>query len=187
MENNVKQRFLELLRSTQRKGIEELITYLETSGFFIMPASSKYHNNFEGGLMAHSLGVYDKLSEFNSQFQIGVDENSIIIAALLHDLCKINAYQRTKDGKGWTWNRSRTEDGHAVLSLVRVKQFIELTEVEEKMIQYHMGVYGLKEFDEKGEYTLRNESMANAWYHHPIVKLTYFADELATFAEGKKS
>jgi len=72
------------------------------------------------------------------------------------------------------------------------------------MIRYHMGVYGLNEFYKKddwqtGEYPLRGDhiaceglskeeskaarygkSMANAWYHNPIVKLLYICDELET-------
>ena len=63
------------------------------------------------------------------------------------------------------------------------------------MIRYHMGVYGLNEFDERsGEYPLRGDqsktseqrrgqSLANAWHHYPIVKLMYFCDELATLSE----
>jgi hypothetical protein len=68
--------------------------------------------------------------------------------------------------------------------VARVKQFINISELEEKMILYHMGVYGLHEFEEgKGEYPLRGGGLANAWYHHPAVKVMYFCDELATLGE----
>lgn len=70
------------------------------------------------------------------------------------------------------------------MSVARVKQFINISELEEKMILYHMGVYGLHEFEEgKGEYPLRGGGLANAWYHHPAVKVMYFCDELATLGE----
>ncbi len=54
-----KERYIELLRSTGRQGIEEVINYLEKSGFFTAPASTKHHLSFEGGLMEHSMNVYD--------------------------------------------------------------------------------------------------------------------------------
>ena len=57
--NEKKERFIELLRSTGRQGIEEVINYLEKSGFFTAPASTKHHLSFEGGLMEHSMNVYD--------------------------------------------------------------------------------------------------------------------------------
>ena len=54
-----KERFIELLRSTGRQGIEEVINDLEKSGFFTAPASTKHHLNYEGGLMEHSMNVFD--------------------------------------------------------------------------------------------------------------------------------
>lgn len=57
-----KERFIELLRSTKREGIEELIAWLETTDFYIAPASTRFHGNYEGGLLEHSLNVYDLLN-----------------------------------------------------------------------------------------------------------------------------
>jgi len=182
-EKNIKETIISLLRGTRREGIDSLINYLINSDFFISPASTRNHGCYIGGLANHSLVVCEKLMQFNEQLKLGIDENSIIIAALLHDVCKIDAYVRTKTDDGWTNNRNK-DKGHALLSIARIKKFIKLTELEEMIIKYHMGIYGLVEFDEKsGEYTLRNESMANAWYHYPIVKVMYFCDELVTLEE----
>lgn len=176
-----KNRIIELLTSTNRPGMDALLKYLDESGFYESPGSTKYHGCYMGGLAKHSLGVFDLLDFHNQEFKLGCPVESIRIAALLHDVCKIGAYVGLS--KPYSYNRSQPK-GHATLSIERVKQYITLTELEEKMIRYHMGVYGLKEFDEeKGEYTLRNESMANAWFHHPVVKVMYFCDELATLAE----
>lgn len=170
-----------LLKGVQRNGMESLVAYMEQEGFFEAPASTKYHGCYAGGLADHSLRVYALTSEYNRKLNLLVNEDNIIVAALLHDLCKIGAYMG--DCKPYKWNRDQPK-GHALLSLERAKQFIDLTELEEKMILYHMGVYGLIEFDEKkGEYPLRDKSMANAWYHHPIVKIIYFSDEIATLEE----
>ena len=54
-----KARCLELLRSTGREGMEDMIIELEKMGYFTAPASSYYHLNVEGGLVQHSLNVYD--------------------------------------------------------------------------------------------------------------------------------
>ena len=54
-----KERCLELLRSTGREGMEDMIIELEKMGYFTAPASSYYHLNVEGGLVQHSLNVYD--------------------------------------------------------------------------------------------------------------------------------
>jgi len=174
-------RIEELLLSTNRKGMENLLEYMRTSGFFTSPASIKFHGCYAGGLAVHSLGVYDLLDLYALSLKLECPVDSLIIAPLLHDLCKIGAY--IGDRKPYTYNRSNPK-GHAVLSIERISRFIKLTELEEKMILYHMGVYGLNEFDErKGEYPLRGGGMANAWHHHTIVKVMYFCDELATLDE----
>lgn len=178
---SIKTKIIKLLTFTNREGIKDLIAYLENEGFFESPASTKYHGCYPGGLAEHSFNVYDLLTLYNSQCRLGIDDETIIIAALLHDVCKVGAY--IGDEKPYSWNREQPK-GHASLSLERIKKFIILTELEEMMIKFHMGVYGLTEFDEeKGEYPLRGGSMANAWYHHPIVKVMYFCDELATLQE----
>ncbi len=195
----------ELLLATQREGMEALVRMLVDKGFFEAPASTRFHGSYKGGLAAHSLKVYELLARYVDDLKINktlaggqkpleIAIDTITITGLLHDVCKIGAYVRTKADDGWTNNRDKPK-GHALLSIKRIKGFIKLTELEEMMILYHMGVYGLNEFDEKaGEYPLRGDdtlskearygkSMANAWFHNPICKLMYFCDELATLEE----
>ena len=171
-----------LLLDTKREGIEKLLEFLRVGGYFTAPASTRYHGVYAGGLMAHSLHVYALVEDFDKVFALQTPQESLIIAALLHDVCKMGAYLKCADKPGYYWNKDQPK-GHALLSLVRIREFIKLTELETKMIQYHMGIYGLQEFDEKGEYPLRDKGLANAWFHFPIVKLMYFADELAAFLE----
>lgn len=215
---DTKEKIIELLKRTKREGIESLIKYLESNGFFESPASTKFRGCYAGGLATHSLDVYERLLALSSPLKLDsvsapgqkplpIDVGNIIIAALLHDICKIGAY--IGDEKPYKWNKSQPK-GHALLSIERIKKHIELTDIEKLMITYHMGVYGLKDFYEKGsweyktnaEYPLRGDhsndktlskeesqkarygkSMRNAWYHNPIVKLMYFCDELVTLEE----
>ncbi len=218
-----KEQFIELLESTGREGIDKLIAWLDKEGFFASPASTKYHGCYEGGLMNHSVGVYEllinlsvnplKLDQTTSPGQdpFKLEPANLIIAALLHDVCKVGAYIGTE--KPYKWNRQQPK-GHATLSIQRISQFIKLDEIEELMIRYHMGVYGLNEFYEKGswqykssaEYPLRGDhskddsmtkeesqaarygqSLANAWFHNPICKVLYFCDELETLGEKAKN
>lgn len=71
------------LRSTGRDGIENVIDYLLNSGYFYLPGSFKHHK-YKGGLAEHSLEVMNYALTNNKS----CDESSIIISALLHDLCK---------------------------------------------------------------------------------------------------
>ena len=154
-----------LLQSTKRENIDKMIGYLEKEGFFESPASTRFHGCYTGGLAQHSLNVYKNLSYLNKSLRLNTPEESIIIATLLHDVCKIGAY--IGEEIPYSWNRQQPK-GHATLSLERIQKIIKLTELEEKMILYHMGIYGLVEFQDpgresKGEYTLRNKGMVNAW------------------------
>jgi len=211
----MKDTIIKLLKSTERDGMDKLIDWLEVNGFFTSPASTKYHGCFEGGLASHSLGVFNLLLEFSRGTNLGavsspgqnphiLEEANLIIAGLLHDVCKVGAYIGTE--KPYAWNKQQPK-GHATLSIARIKQFIELDPIEEMMIRFHMGVYGLNEFYKEGdwqtgEYALRGDhiaceglskeesqrarygkSWANALFHNPVCKVMYFADEIATLRE----
>lgn len=222
---NTKDEITRLLLSTKRKGMDKLIDWLVKDGFFKSPASTKFHGCYDGGLADHSLRVFDllfeydaklKLSEVSSPGQKPLEKraSSLAIVGLLHDVCKVGAYIPTPGEKNpYKWNKKQPK-GHALLSIERIKKHIELTELEELMIKYHMGIWGLFEFYEKGsweydtnaEYHLRGDhskdaemtreeskavrygkSMANAWFHNPICKIVYFCDEIATLEEKAKN
>ena len=194
----------ELLMGVDRPGMDDLVQYLATEGYFTSPASTRFHGCYEGGLAEHSLGVYNRLSMLALDMKLDqdtsagkkplpFDKDTFVIAALLHDLCKVGAY--LGDSKPYKWNRA-TPKGHGSLSVERIKKFIELKPLEELMIRYHMGLYHAIEYDERaGEYHILNQnpdlpkeerygkSLRNAWYHNPIVKVMSFADELATMEE----
>jgi hypothetical protein len=201
---DTKETIISLLTETKREGIDGLILEMQDKGFFESPASTKFHGCYPGGLAQHSLNVYLLLIEQTKplaldtpsgpgQKPLTIKPENLIIAALLHDVCKIGAY--IPDGESYKWNKQQPP-GHAQLSLRRIEAFIKLAPIEEMMIRFHMGVYGLNEYEEPGEYALRGDetlkkedrygkSLANAWYHNPIVKVMYFCDELATLREKK--
>ena len=53
----MKEQFLELLKQVKREGINELIEFIEKTDFFTAPASTRFHGNYEGGLVEHSMKV----------------------------------------------------------------------------------------------------------------------------------
>lgn len=59
---NNKERFEELLsKASERPGFDGLMNYIHKSDFYTAPASTKFHLSCEGGLLQHSLNVYDAL------------------------------------------------------------------------------------------------------------------------------
>ena len=99
---SLKQRFIDIYKENiTRDGADKLLDYLlsSKSDFFTAPASTKFHGNYEGGLCEHSLNVYECLCDFvkHSRFcqkhGFSFDEESLAIAALLHDVCKTNFYK----------------------------------------------------------------------------------------------
>lgn len=178
----MKEKFIELLISTQREGIENLIQWLEKeTDFFTAPASTKYHLTYEGGLLEHSLNVYEELKD-----ELGFpDDNvpdSVVIVSLLHDICKANYYQIDKK---WQKNEKNeweevpyysTNDlfplGHGEKSVILLQRFIELTDDEIMAIRWHMG-----SFESKDNYKYLNE----AFNHYSLALELHIADLKATY------
>ncbi len=156
-----RQRFIDIFTSKiKREGSEKLLAYLtgEQCDFFSAPASTRYHGNYEGGLCQHSLNVYDCLCDIlnrprvKEMYGIGYSEESIAIAALLHDLCKVNFYkQSTRNVKNefgrWEAVPYYTiEDnlpyGHGEKSVYIISGYMRLTRDEAFAIRYNMGFSG---------------------------------------------
>lgn len=195
MENEVlneqKEVFINLLRSTEREGVENLINYLETkTDFFTAPASSKFHNNFTGGLLAHCLNVYNNFKALLEMRNVEMAEDSIIITALCHDLCKANYYvkeqrNRKVDGKWesydfWATNKNPALPlPHSARSIRLIKSFIPLKFEEELIIFYHMGPYGGEDYEYKNLLQNVNE-------RYPATLLFYIADLMSSYLDEKK-
>lgn len=179
-----KESFLELCQKINRPGIAELRTWLEESDFYTAPASTRYHSAYEGGLVAHSVTVYKELKrllEVYPGIAAKVTEESLIIIALFHDLCKVNMYTKEvkyrKDAQGkwetydaYTHNEKLHYGGHGSKSVFILQNFIKLLPEEAVAINCHMGTWD-------GE----NNSIASAWEHCALAWLLHVADESATF------
>ena len=80
-------------KNIHRPGAEKLLAWLEGTDFFTAPASTRFHAAYEGGLLDHSLNVYNVLisKHFNPETD---DLESYTIVSLLHDLCKAGLRSR---------------------------------------------------------------------------------------------
>ncbi len=180
----MKDQFINLLRQTNREGIENLIAFLEKTDFFIAPASTRFHGCYEKGLLEHSLKVYEILKEKvkTSSIEIDVKEDSLIIIALLHDICKANYYKvdyrNAKNALGeWEKVPYYTVDdtipyGHGEKSVMMISEYIKLTVEEKYCIRWHMGFTEPKEL-----YT----TLGQAYKKYPLALLTHEADLEATY------
>ena len=133
----------DLLRSTGRDKIEDLISHIERMGYFIAPGSLDHHR-FKGGLVSHSLELFHKAMELREQYILeGINENtmpveSVIIAALMHDLCKADALRFSEETRK-SYSIKKTH-GHGARSgrQVGYSGFV-LTQDEKNAILWHMG------------------------------------------------
>lgn len=164
-------RFEFLMAEVNRVGIDKLMEYIKKSDFYTAPASTRFHSCHEGGLLEHSLNVYDCLiAKLNSpvwrDILESVGRESIIVCALLHDICKTNFYiveYRNKkvysetgkkiDSHGrYDWCsvpgytvEDKIPYGHGEKSVMMVDKFIELKPHERYAIRWHMGFTEPKE------------------------------------------
>ena len=180
----MEEQFIELLKSTKREGIENLIDFLKNSDFFKAPASTRFHGSFEKGLMEHSMKVYEILKHKveTSFVPINISQESLIIIALLHDICKTNFYKvdyrNAKNALG-VWEKVpyyTVEDtipyGHGEKSVMMITEYIKLTPEEKYAIRWHMGHTEPKEL---------YNTIGLAYTKYPIALLTNEADLEATY------
>ena len=59
---DAKKKFIALLQSTERDGMDYVIEELEKSDFFKAPASSNFHLNCEGGAFAECMSCGIEIS-----------------------------------------------------------------------------------------------------------------------------
>lgn len=167
---SAKEEFIEIYRENiRREGADKLLEYLisPSSDFFTAPASTRYHGAYEGGLVEHSLNVYECLCDYLARervqelYGIEASEETVAIVSLLHDLCKMNFYKKSfrnvKDENG-VWNKVPTYEiddrlpyGHGEKSVYIVSGFMRLTREEAFAIRYHMGFSGNEEARDVGK------------------------------------
>ena len=172
----MKEEFIRLLQEIPREGMNKLIEFLKSSDFFEAPASTRFHGAFRGGLLAHSMKVYEILKTKTP------DSDSVRIIALLHDICKANYYKtdyRNAKNELGVWEKVpyyTVEDtipyGHGEKSVMMLSEFIKLTNEEKYAIRWHMGFTEPK---------VLYGSIGLAYKKYPVALLTHEADLEASY------
>ncbi len=186
--NDYKAKFIEIYKKhITRDGSEKFLAWLEKTDFFVAPASTKYHCACEGGLVQHSLNVYEALR--NTYFEEGDSEESFAIAALFHDICKAQFYKtstrnvKNDDTGKWEKVPFYTVDdmfpyGHGEKSVFLIERFMKLKIDEAVAIRWHMG--GFDESVRGGSFAI-----SVAYDKYPLAVKLHLADLQATYLMEK--
>ena len=190
-----KNEFIEIYKENiTRPGSDKLLNYLisEQSDFFTAPCSTRFHGSYAGGLVQHSINVYNCLKDYLSRqrtkdvYGMEYTNESIALTALLHDVCKMNFYSvdyRNAKNEQGVWEKvpyytinDQLPYGHGEKSVYIVSGFMRLTREEAFAIRYHMGFSGIE---------ARN-SIGKAFEMFPLAFALSVADMEATyFLESK--
>ena len=185
-----REEFIDIYRQyIHREGSEELLDYLmNKSDFFTAPASARYHGAYAGGLCQHSVNVFRCLADYLERprvkelYGLDYDMESVAIAALLHDLCKVGCYRpgtrNVKNEATGQWEKVQTyffEDklpyGHGEKSVYIISGFMRLTREEAMAIRWHMGFSGQED----------PRTIGQALQQYPLAASLSMADMEATY------
>ena len=190
-----KEKFTEILSSTGRKGMDAVIAKLDESGFFDAPASSRFHLSCKGGLMEHSMNIYEaalfvreQIIQRRPELEEQLPLDSVAICALLHDTCKTDIYKEgilsRKNADGY-WEKyvgyqvdynTGLPLGHGEKSVILLLSWgLELKPEEMLAIRWHMSAW-----DMPMQSAEHKESFNAAKAKSPLVSLIQTADGIAT-------
>lgn len=185
--DDMKTRFQSICSTIDRPGMDDLMAWLERSDFYTAPASTRFHGNYPGGLLEHSMNVYDCLTNLAVVrcSDLNIPKDSVAISALFHDVTKANYYvsstRNVKDETTGVWRKEpcyKTEDklplGHGEKSVIILQSFIKLTRDEIFAIRWHMG--GFDSAVKGGDF-----GMSKAFELCPLAVMTHLADMEATY------
>ena len=164
--------------------IQRCVEWLEDTDFYAAPASTQYHESFEGGLLVHTAKVHSHIIRLLQTYAFNkccID--SAVLVGLCHDWCKIGLYEsfmrNVKDDNGnWVQVESfkHAENimiplGHGVSSMFLMSRFLNLSASESLAIRWHMGPWNVAP-NEMNDLQAANEK-------EPLVHLLQFADQLS--------
>lgn len=185
-------RFEAEMAKVNREGANKLMGYIRKSDMYTAPASTRFHLSVAGGLLQHSLNVLDAFRESLRKNDDGtysymvagknvatITEESMVIMALLHDICKTNFYtvvMKWRKDKSNKWEQYETFEvddkvpyGHGEKSVMMIEEFMKLKPEERYAIRWHMG------------YTESDTlSLNNAIDKYPIIWALHSADTKAS-------
>lgn len=142
-----------------------MLAWIETTDFYYAPASTRFHGNHEGGLLEHSLNVYDALKA--NYYAVGT--------------------KNVKDEATGQWHKEpfyKAEDqfpvGHGEKSVIILLRHMKLTDEEIYAIRWHMS--GFDSAVKGGDF-----GCSKAYDSCPFAVLLHLADMEATYLMEERS
>lgn len=191
---SLKEKILDLLDKTEREGIDNVMQYLCSSDFFTAPASTSFHGNYERGLAEHSYNVYIAAMRLrataislNPDMEKQLPEDSVTLAALLHDVCKIDIYKNVVKSRKTTFGTWEKYDGYDVdysqfplghgekSVILLLRQGLDMTDAEIAAIRWHMTAWELPLHSAEAK-----ANMNAARNNYPLCSLIQLADGFAS-------
>lgn len=183
---------LELYPETGNQYYEGIEHFRETNSFWEAPASTRFHENFAGGLALHSARVANQAMmlvdglPFSCVLNKSTDFAKIWICALMHDFCKLGYYESySKNWKNPTtcsWevvqgykvaDKRRSYLGHGEDSAIIATRLIpSISDDMLLAIRWHMGLWDCS--------PAQQGTFGDACRKYPLVHLIQFADLLST-------
>ena len=166
-----------------REGCDELLNWLDSTDFYTAPASTRFHGSHEGGLVEHSIHVWEELVRLGRAYpEVKIPAESAAIVSLCHDLCKIGCYKqelRNQKVNGvwvqrpvYVFEEDFCYGGHGSKSVYLIQKFMPLTDAEAVAVNCHMGF---------ADRSPNDYSLGNAYEQYPLAWLLHVADESATY------
>lgn len=171
-----------------RPGSDKLRAWLQSTDIATAPASTRFHGSYAGGLMDHSVHVWEELVRLLKAYpEIKVTAETAAIVSLGHDFCKLNTYAtelRNQKVNGvwvqkpvYVFKEDFPFGSHGGKSVYLIQKHIALTDAEATAINCHMA------FADRapGDY-----GIGNAFEKYPLAWLLHVADESATYIREAK-
>lgn len=196
--DQLKEQFISIVKKNiSRCGIDDLLTYLDSTDFYVAPASTKYHGAYECGLLEHSINVYFAMVDFMSSILYRDSSwqetnlpllESVTIVSLFHDLCKIGKYEKSvrnvKDNATgiwhqedcYTYNKNQFRLGHSAASLHIISKFLMLKDEEAQAIYWHMGGFDISNYSSVND-------LGVAFNENQLAFCLHMADMIATYID----
>lgn len=170
--------------STAEQYAARAIKWLSSTDFYVAPASTKYHDDDPSGLLRHTLKVVNNVTELSgvSAYK-GVNLAEAVLAAIVHDWCKINFYEQYKrnvknpDTGKWeevlAYRHKEPEFpfGHGITSMYMAEKLFKLSAEQALAVRWHMGVYDVSDYQKAELYQATNK--------YPMVLLLQMADQMS--------
>lgn len=203
------ERYINLIETNiKREGVDKLLKWLKAKDTKYAPASTRYHLSEAGGLIKHSLNVYDRLKKLISveypthvadkngelyevESTCPYSEETITLVALLHDISKVDFYEvqerNTKDEKGnWIkvpYYQVKDENNRFIFGSHSMNSYYMASKFFNLSYEESLAILHHMGGLDSTEDTLSVKGIAEAFKKSALAVLLHMADLASTFVD----